>query len=172
MKYPRYHNFVLVGLATLLIALASPTAAVVAQTATPPVFNGIDVVIDSYLPRIANYQGAYVLGHGRYFQGLWSHGDAPDEAGQPGPPDRLTARPTDQLEGFGALWNDIHVGQGNLPFRFRVDTYDGPGGKGYVVTVQVRRLGELYERVVNVGPEGWRESGWTLSLAGAEAINR
>jgi len=166
--------FVLVGLATLLIALASPTAPVVAQVVTPaPVaFPLIDVVVDSHLPRIATYQSAYLLGHGRYFQGLWSHATTPDE-GSSNPPDQLASRPTDQLEDFGAMWSQVAVGQGRIPMRVRIDVYNGPSGQGYVMTFETARAGVAYQRVVNVGPESWRNANWIASpVAGGEAATR
>jgi hypothetical protein len=165
--------FVLVGLATLLIALASPTAPAIAQVVTPaPNFSGIDNIIDQHLPRVATYQAAYLLGHGRYFQGLWSHAATPDEASN-NPPDQLTGRPTDQLEDFGAMWSQVAIGQGRIPMRLRVDVYSGPAGQGYVMTFETSRAGVAYQRVVNVGPESWRNANWIASpVAGGEAATR
>ena len=187
VKVPRFPSttiFVLVGLATLLIALASPTAPATAQMVAPaqqmvaaqatpaPNFAGIDNIIDQHLPRIATYQAAYLLGHGRYFQGLWSHATTPDEASN-NPPDQLASRPTDQLEDFGAMWSQVAVGQGRIPMRVRVDVYNGPAGQGYLMTFETARAGVSYQRVVNVGPESWRSANWIASpVAGAEAATR
>jgi len=171
--FPSMLLFVLVGLVTLLIALASPTAPASAQVVTQtPAFPLIDLVVDSHLPRIATYQATYALNHsGRYFQGLWSHSTTPDESSST-PPDQLTGRPTDQLEDFNAMWTEVRIGLGRLPCRIRIDVYNGPQGQGYVVMFETSRLGAVYARAINVGPETWRESGWTAVTVSAQGIDR
>jgi len=41
-----------------------------------------------------------------------------------------------------------------------VDVYDGPKGKGYQVCFEVKRSKVTYRKVVNLGPEEWREQDW------------
>lgn len=42
-----------------------------------------------------------------------------------------------------------------------VDVYDGPYGKGYQICFEILRDTITYRKVVNDGPEEWREQDWT-----------
>jgi hypothetical protein len=143
------------GLAVVM-GFARPAPPAQAQGETFPL---IDQVIGNYLPRLASYQASYVIANGRYFQGLWSHSAVPDESASL-EPDQLTLRPTDQLEDFAAMWLTVRIAQGRLPLRFRIDVYNGPCGQGYVILIEVTRLGQIFTRAINVGCETWRDIPW------------
>ena len=110
---------------------------------------------------LADKQDAYLAANGRYFQGLWTH---TAEVGQTDAltgdtiPDNLTSHPTDQSH----TWQDA-VGNAldalPLPARLRLDVYDGPQGKGWSATLQVRYNGNTHERTKGVGPES-RDNDW------------
>lgn len=131
-----------------------------AQT-TAPDFKTIDAVIDAYLPKLQAYEIDYLDTKGRgYMQALWSHSTPPAD-GALVAPDLPTSKPTDQAESFADLWSAVVIGQGKLPVRLRIDVYDGPSGRGYVITVEVIMAGRTYTRSINVGSERWRDVGWT-----------
>ena len=47
----------------------------------------------------------------------------------------------------------------------RVDVYDGPLGKGYVVVETKVEDGKTFEKATNFGPEEWRTHDWELTSA-------
>ena len=122
--------------------------------------------IDDWLtPRwawLTGKQDDYFTANGKYFQGLWTHTAEVDQTSEAGDtiPDNLTSSPTDQPH----TWQDAI---GNtfdalpLPARLRLDVYDGPQGKGWSATLQVKYGGNIYERTKGVGPEG-RDQNWHL----------
>lgn len=130
-----------------------------AQTATPD-FKNIDTVIDAYLPKLQAYEINYLdaKGHG-YLQALWSH-SAPPADGALVAPDLLISKPTDQAESFFDLWSAVIITDGKVPVRLRIDVYDGPSGKGYVIVVESIIAGSTYTRSINTGSEKWREQDW------------
>lgn len=105
---------------------------------------------------IQNRQENYLAAHGRYFQGLRTHVVIPLE-GAEAAPDAIADKPTDQAEG----WADQFTLPAAFPCQLRINTYDGPLGKGYVGIVRVRIGGETWERRQNNGPEVWRTVPWT-----------
>ena len=130
-----------------------------AQTSTPD-FKDIDAVIDAYLPKLQAYEINYLDAKGRgYMQALWSH-SAPPADGALVAPDLLTSKPTDQAESFADLWSAVVVADGKIPVRLRIDVYDGPDGKGHVITVECIVAARTYTRSINTGGEKWREQDW------------
>jgi len=111
--------------------------------------------------RIQARQSAYFTTKGKYFQGLPTHASAPvhtDSAFPTPAPDRLTTKPTDQAEDWLSQfseWNGMA-----MPSLVRMDVYDGPQGKGYVVTVEAFRGTQRWRRSINVGPETYRGRAW------------
>lgn len=94
---------------------------------------------------------------GKYFQGIvWC--DNPPNNGLDADT-ILTRKPTDQT----ATW-DLNYATGTFgssePFCLRVDTYDGPLGKGYVVCERISLNSVINERCRNVGPEIRRAHNW------------
>lgn len=132
----------------------------IARAQTTPDFKNIDTVIDAYLPKLQAYEINYLdaKGHG-YLQALWSH-SAPPADGALVAPDLLISKPTDQAESFFDLWSAVIITDGKVPVRLRIDVYDGPSGKGYVIVVESIIAGSTYTRSINTGGEAWREQDW------------
>jgi hypothetical protein len=117
-----------------------------------------DAQIEIFMPRLDDFQYAYHTVNGRYFQALASHASAPDV---PVVPDALTASPTDQPESLAYLWSSADLPP-VLAWSFRVDTYSGPQGDGYVVTFETVINSETWKRSINYGPDAWRAAEWYL----------
>ena len=103
-------------------------------------------------------QETYFQAHGKYFQGLYTHtletGDSDSEA------DDLDNAPSDQA---GQSWRSFMASalEGvSLPCRFRCDVYELHGQWGYVLTVQVKIAGKVYERSKNFGWDTGRTKAW------------
>lgn len=122
----------------------------------------IDAAVALHWTKIANWMNTYAAGHGgRFFQGLRSHTAVPAN-GLSAAPDRLSARPTDQAETLAALWGGAEL-PGLVPFALTVNVYDGPAGRGWEAVIEMVDNGQLWRRVVNSGPETWREQPWTVA---------
>lgn len=111
---------------------------------------------------LVNKQDDYFTAHGRYFQGLWTHANEiiqTDANDGDQLPDRLLNTPTDQRH----TWIDFiatALTTLQFPARLRMDVYDGPRGKGWSATLQVRYEGTLYEKTQQVGLETYRTHDW------------
>lgn len=118
----------------------------------------INTFLTNLATAAATRQAAYLAAHGRYFQGLRVLTITPAD-GATANPDRLPSKPTDQAES----WADAGLNPGNgLEVNLWCDTYQAPGGQGYVLGVEVWYSGSLWRRTQNFqGPESWRTTGWT-----------
>jgi hypothetical protein len=109
-------------------------------------------------PTVISRQNAYLAAHGHYWQGIESHGTLPDDGVSKAPD--LTKKPTDQLD----RWLDFFSGYSlpaTWPISVRIDVYDGPQGKGWVVVLRFTKNGQTWQRSWNFGPETFREQAWT-----------
>lgn len=118
-----------------------------------------DAQINLLLPRLDDFQYQYHTVNGRYYQALASHATAPDV---PEVPDALSQSPTDQPETLAFFWHDIAELPEVLAWSFRIDTYSGPDGDGYVLTAETIVNSETWMRSVNYGPDTWRAADWYL----------
>lgn len=84
-------------------------------------------------------QEAYRAKYGLYWQGLRDR----------------TKRAGSQAEG----WENMP--KPTTGFSAEVHDYNGPAGRGWVLVLYVTDGVDTYVRVVNVGPEVWRDSDWT-----------
>jgi hypothetical protein len=116
------------------------------------------IVEDAYENRVRPYvvsrQNAYFAAHGRYWQGLRTHGippQDPDEAA----PDVGAAKPSDIAEG----WPAEVLGQ-NFPMAIQIDAYQSPDGPGYVGTVWARWQGQVWRRSLVFGPADYLARPW------------
>ncbi len=116
----------------------------------------IDTAITTWLPIVSTKQAAYFARTGRYWQGLESHLVTPT-GGTPTAP-TLTRHPTDQVES----WADEGYAIPAQSFSITVNVYNGPGGWGYELVFRFRDAGGVWSRVVNVGPETYREQAWSF----------
>lgn len=115
----------------------------------------IDNRLTALLGMIGEKQAQFKAQYGIYFQLLPTHSVVPADGAELAP-DQATIKPDYQaLSG---------ADMGGLPemamSSTRIDTYQGAQGQGYVITSSVMLGGELWERSVNVGPEGWRVRAW------------
>lgn len=107
------------------------------------------------LSRIHDAQAAHFAEHGRYWQGLPTHSAVPD-----GETDVEADAWDRKAEGETKTWRDIGGTPPAMRFCRRIDAYNGPGGKGYVIVLCFKRGEALWERSINVGPEDWRDRPW------------
>lgn len=117
----------------------------------------IESRLTSRLADIAQKQSAFFVEHGRYWQGLETSSAAPAD-GVDVTPDRVDSR----ADGESKSWQDMGGLPPMLGSQLRVDTYDGPQGKGYVFVARIRVAGQLHERRWNFGPDMTQEADWRL----------
>ena len=117
----------------------------------------IDAQVNVMLPRLDDFQAQYFTVNGRYYQALQSHTAAPDV---PTIPDGIDQSPTDQPESLALFWDAFAELPDQLAWSFRIDTYSGPDGDGYVLTIETLINGETWTRAVNYGPDAWRAADW------------
>ena len=125
--------------------------------------NAIDNFVTNKWSTIVARQENFRTNRGRYWQGLPTHLVCPahsnsTDGSKTG--DRLGESPDDQ--GQFSTWLNVFPEWLTelLPACVRVDTYDGPQGQGWVLTVEATHNGRLYRRSQNVGPESFRTQGW------------
>ena len=105
----------------------------------PNLKNMIEGRLTGILASMDAHQNSYISTHnGQYWQGLPTHSVTPKD-GEQKLPDVGNQTPKGQDEPWppGAL-------NAPQPMNIRVDTYDGPFGKGYVVRAYVESEGELW----------------------------
>lgn len=107
---------------------------------------------------IAN-ETKYYAKNKRYFQGLPSDTTTRSIAPALKQFNRLT-KPSDQKE----TWIDFGLRDISVRGTYRVDVYDGPLGKGYVMGVRIKVDTSYYELRKNVGPETWNDTGLTFII--------
>lgn len=142
----------------LLLGSVRPVQAQVVITDT------IDAEIALITPQIATFQASYILQAGKgsqYYQMLWSHTTLPAD-GTVKTADNLDAKPTDRPDDGTLLWQTIKSTDLTSNYRIRIDTYDGPSGKGYIVIYQVEISKGLWQRSINVGPDKHFEEPWHI----------
>lgn len=123
-----------------------------------------DTAIATFLPTLTTRQAAYLARTGgrTYWQGLETHVTTPTGGTSAAP--TLTRKPTDQAES----WSDEGHSVPSRSFSFTVNVYKGPSGHGYELVCQFLDAGGRWRRVVNVGPETWREQPWTFLAVGLD----
>lgn len=139
----------------LLLASVAPASAA-ATTPFPAELEYYDAQISVLLPRLESFQAQYHSLTGRYFQALQSNSSAPSV---PVPPDGISGSPTDQSEDLAYFWDAAALPE-MLAWSYRIDTYKGPDGDGYVLTISTTIEGAVWEKAVNFGPEDWRGYEW------------
>lgn len=111
---------------------------------------------DSYLEKmaadIAAVQTQYLNSRGSYWQGLKTHATNPRD-GEKLPHAAPINTPTNEADNWNA-----NVLPATSPISFTVNVYDGPHGKGYEVVGELELRGVTVRRVINVGPETWRDT--------------
>jgi len=153
-------------LTALCLLFATPA---LAQKGTPdPIVVGTDLaasptdlepILSKDLAAIADYQNQFSSGKsGKYAQVLPLFSTAPSD-GVATLPDLKDSKPTSGVTGTDLL---NALGQSAYPMSLAINVYDGPKGTGYEVVALAKFNGQLWQRVVNVGPEEYRESDWAI----------
>lgn len=146
--------FAAVGLALALALVFAPGALAQTTPREQQAALAADAMLANLAAHVADRQAAYLLAHGRYFQGIRTHrqGQTPGV----GAPPETSRRPTDQAED----WNGAGF---SLPPAIELHVYDGPAGKGYTAIIEVLVAGKRWRRAESSGPESahrthaWRE---------------
>ena len=116
-----------------------------------------DTFVADHKQKLKNRQDAYLAKHGRFWQGALTPATPPDD-GAVGTPD-LTLK----VPGFRSSWGHVLKGANawpaEWPFSARCDTYDGPAGKGWTLTVSVTKNAKTHTRVRDFGPLA-QDIGW------------
>lgn len=126
--------------------------------------NAIDTFISNNWATIVARQENFRTNRGHYWQGVRTHTVTPTHTNSTdgsSEPDRLDDSPSDDLF---AKWSAAFPEWAGtkLGACLKVDTYDGPLGVGWALTIEVIHNGNLYRRCLNVGPETNRAYGWQL----------
>ena len=128
--------------------------------------NRIDDWITDNMVQLRTREENYFGTHGEYWQGLWTHTVLPmhNPAGPPTAgdtePDSLSSKPERQTESWLEFWPALNgLSMASL---IRIDVYSGPYGDGFVLVSVMGHDGNIYTRLVNEGPETWRDEDWTL----------
>lgn len=154
---------VLVFMALLAFALPAQSGVIAAPIATKEpktVRDEVDTKIDAVIANIIAFQAGEASKSGKFYQVLWSHSQPPAD-GALVSPDLLYSFPTDQIgKSAQAQWDAAKL-PASLDARYRVDVYDGPQGKGFVVIVQSQLNGATWQKSINYGPEAYRNQPWT-----------
>jgi hypothetical protein len=138
-----------------IILILFVACAVHAQTGLPTADNRalfyaeVKAVADS----VAKKQDAYYKKYNRYFQGIVNTTTTKDITASLARFDR-TLKPTDQKE----TWADFGLTDISVRGQYRIDVYDGPKGKGYVLSASIAYGTDVYTMSRNVGPETWRDT--------------
>lgn len=146
--------------ALTVLALAPVTAHAAQIDQYPAELEYYDAQIAVMVPRLEAFQTQYYGVNGRYYQALESHTTAPDV---PTVPDGINNSPTDQPEDLALFWDSFAALPEVLAWSFHIDTYSGPDGDGYVLTVTTVIDGATWQRVINYGPDTWRDANWYLA---------
>jgi hypothetical protein len=141
-------------LAALLVSLLVVCPAIDEPATAQTDINQLKALIDARLAplwrHILTRQTIHYQMYDKYFQGLSTHGDIPADGAEV-LLDLHGASPTDQPTNWlDFLGDDLPE---SLPMALVIDTYDGPGGTGFVASVYVFANGNLYSRSKGIGPE-------------------
>lgn len=146
-------------IAIVAFALPQATPALAVGDEYPPALVYYDAQIDVLWPRLQNFQSQYHTVNGYYYQALESNSTVPEV---PTLPDGLNEAPSDQPETLALFWQDFAELPTELSWSFHIDTYSGPDGDGYVLTVDTLIDGQTWRRSLNYGPDTWRADDWYL----------
>jgi hypothetical protein len=115
--------------------LTSLEIAIPDTDAPSPVLDAIDAALPAVWTQVLVIQMDYAdQAGGRYMQGLYSH-TAPPVGGENVWPDNFLAAPSD----FPASWLDTAIlPYSPSPYRYWMDTYNGPHGAGFTFCVEIQ----------------------------------
>lgn len=114
----------------------------------------IDSKLALIMPKAIAWQEKYKEQTGSYWQGLFSHSSIPALSNNY--PDGWFNKPTD----VGKRWADVGIiNFETMPYRLKVDVYNGPSGPGWVACIQAYDGSRYMERCTGYGGE-FRDSEW------------
>ena len=146
-----------VGLVSVLMALGfSRSVSAVPLTIAECMAAG-DSLLQTEGARMVGAQAAYRQQHDQYWQGVSPFSRTPRD-GKVLMPDRGRV-----AGGHSRSWRDFGVGADQAsPIDFEVHTYDGPGGKGYLLGVTFIYGDVRWSKWVNYGPSvyGYKAHDW------------
>lgn len=147
----------LISLAVVLAsAFAMPTPVLADEL--PGELAYIDADLAVFVPYLEDFQDAYYTTHNQYFQSLVSHNSPPAGATAP---DNLTSHPDDQDATLQELWEYASLPD-EIAWSFKIDTYSGTNGDGYVLVVEHLINGETWHIEKNFGQETYRNMDWFM----------
>lgn len=153
--------------AAAVLALAAPALA--QKTDPGPICKDCDVAvaptdIDPYIEKFAadldSFQEAFKAQYGIYAQMLSPFAAVPAD-GKADLPTDILKYPTSGVTA-DAVWKV--TGLEAFPASIRIDVYDGPRGKGYVLVFDTKFNGQLFTKSINVGPEAYRTTDWQIVM--------
>jgi hypothetical protein len=130
-------------------------------TISPKLGGDIEKFLGDNLALLQKVQSAYFDRHGRYWQGLLTPAEIPNESAKTKAPD-LTRKPSDQTDSWEAIFKEADVLPQTWPAQIQIDVYDGPSGKGWTISLQVEEGGKAQRRTWGFGPEK-RDTEWIAS---------
>lgn len=105
---------------------------------------------------VASFQEIFKQQYGRYAQTLSPYLQSPTD-GKAELPTNLLKSPNAGVSA-DTLW--VLADLDAFPAEVWINVYDGPTGQGYEMNFRAAFNKSLYQRVINIGPEKWRERGW------------
>ena len=125
--------------------------------------NTVNTYVNGKLAGMVTQQDTYLASNGKCWQGTKTHTIVPTHTSAVSGaivPDRLASAPSDQ----GASWLTYYSSMATdlMPASLVVHTYDGPSGKGWIVTADMIFNSIRYRKVWNTGPEAYRAYDWTV----------
>jgi hypothetical protein len=130
--------------------------------------DALNAKLVQFWPLVTGNQYQYYQNHNHYWQGLKTHvfnlPTFTDISGDANNPDNLDSTPNDQA----STWLDQFPVLNNVPITgaLVMDTYQGPQGDGYVLSMYVKHNNKVYTRSQNMGPEDWRTQNWHIEKSG------
>lgn len=153
-----FHPLIILLALVVLISATATNAFAATQVFYPAELEYVDAQINVMLPRLDKFQAEYFEINKRYYQALTSTTTVPNV---PVVPDQIEVSPTDQVETLAFFWDASSLPD-TLAWSFRIDTYSGPDGDGYVLTIATTVKNETWMRVINYGPDTYRAVDWYL----------
>ncbi len=108
--------------------------------------NQVDAALVPIWGRIQTFQAAYLLAHGRYWQGIRNPVVLPADGAEQSLDNSV--KPIGQAENWADANLSLPV---SLPMSIEIHTHDGPQGKGYTGIVMVKVGADRYYRMQGIG---------------------
>lgn len=123
--------------------------------ATPnQIRQAVETRLRALLQDLHQRQQIYRAMNGRYWQGARTHTVTPADGTATAPDLTRKVGDYEDWQSFGAQL------PATVECAFQVDTYSGPTGDGYTVTVFVEVGGDVWTRTATIGPDSKRATGW------------